>query len=92
MYVFSEKGLEQTKNNTSYDRSNLEVDMTDFKVGDVVKLKSGGPEMTVEGVTDDGQKAICTWFAGNKPDRKAFPFGALREIGKSTGHVGVVRN
>lgn len=39
-----------------------------FKKGDIVKLKSGGPKMTV----DDPMSAIgggtveCQWFAGSK--------------------------
>lgn len=35
-----------------------------FKVGDIVKLKSGGPAMTAQKV--DGGKATCIWF---KDDR-----------------------
>ena len=32
----------------------------DFKVGDVVVLKSGGPKMTIAAVKAD--RAICIWF------------------------------
>lgn len=32
-----------------------------FKIGDVVKLKSGGPDMTVTYTGSDG-KLDCTWF------------------------------
>lgn len=31
-----------------------EIIMAEFKVGDVVKLKSGGPEMTVSETEDEG--------------------------------------
>lgn len=53
-----------------------------FKVGDVVELKSGGPDMTVEDITDDG--VACVWFVyasddtwSNLPDRDVFEAGAL---------------
>ncbi len=41
----------------------------DLKVGDVVQLKSGGPEMTIELIDtfgDDHKKAMCVWFDGAK--------------------------
>jgi uncharacterized protein YodC (DUF2158 family) len=45
----------------------------EFKVGEVVKLRSGGPDMTIEGIgkygmaaTDDSAK--CVWF--EKTNRK----------------------
>lgn len=43
--------------------------MTDFSVGDVVVLKSGGPAMTVDSLHDDfrtGEPLVrCTWFDKN---------------------------
>ncbi len=34
--------------------------MNDFKIGDLVQLKSGGPVMTVTYL--DGDKVHCRWF------------------------------
>lgn len=34
----------------------------DFNVGDIVKLKSGGPNMTVDGSA--GSRYTCVWFDG----------------------------
>ncbi len=34
-----------------------------FKKGDIVKLKSGGPKMTISGF--DHNLAICVWFDDN---------------------------
>jgi uncharacterized protein YodC (DUF2158 family) len=31
-----------------------------FKIGDIVRLKSGSPEMTVNEISLDG--ALCIWF------------------------------
>lgn len=47
------------------------------KVGDVVVLKSGGPDMTV---TEAGREhAICTWFDEKKAVQKGtFPNDSLR--------------
>jgi len=36
--------------------------MGEFKPGDLVCLKSGGPRMTVEGWDEDYQQFLCTWF------------------------------
>jgi uncharacterized protein YodC (DUF2158 family) len=35
-----------------------------FQVGDVVRLKSGGPDMTVQSIDSDG--LYCTWFDDKK--------------------------
>jgi uncharacterized protein YodC (DUF2158 family) len=60
----------------------------EFKIGDVVQLKSGGPEMTVEnivGVTTSKDQSfmyktaghsdgelICKWFSGSKLETGMF--------------------
>ena len=36
--------------------------MPKFKTGDVVRLKSGGPEMTVQNYVPGKTRVICTWF------------------------------
>jgi uncharacterized protein YodC (DUF2158 family) len=48
-----------------------------FKVGDIVQLKSGGPDMTVQ---EDGYPAgniWCQWFGGRKLERGEFPEDSL---------------
>lgn len=32
------------------------------KLGDIVRLKIGGPKMTVEGQSDNGYDVDCVWF------------------------------
>ena len=48
-------------------------DQNKYKIGTIVKLKSGGPEMTVRDVPD-GMTQIyrCQWFAGKKLEIGAF--------------------
>ena len=57
--------------------------MSEFKKGDTVMLKSGGPIMTIEhlgnysysGGPEDGAK--CVWFEGAKPQDKVFDSAVL---------------
>jgi uncharacterized protein YodC (DUF2158 family) len=53
--------------------------MNAFRAGDVVCLKSGGPDMTVERVeTTTGDAAItCVWFVEQTLYRAHFPISAL---------------
>jgi uncharacterized protein YodC (DUF2158 family) len=46
-----------------------------FKSGDIVQLKSGGPTMTVEEI--DGTQANCVWFEGTKHKTGLFELSAL---------------
>ena len=52
-----------------------------FKVGDVVRLKSGGPKMTITAIGDHlgEQKAWCSWFDGTKELKGTFTIGALEK-------------
>jgi uncharacterized protein YodC (DUF2158 family) len=43
-----------------------------FTVGDVVRLKSGGPTMTVQSA-QYADEVVCTWF-GEKNKREFSPF------------------
>lgn len=40
--------------------------MTDFKIGDVVRLNSGGPAMTVASILDNGDTVATIWFDGGE--------------------------
>lgn len=57
--------------------------MPQFKKGDVVQLKSGGPCMTIQDIDDYSQdesgelSASCVWFDGGKPVDRVFPLDTL---------------
>lgn len=52
-----------------------------FAVGDIVKLKSGGPEMTVRTLPDPPRKYYdCQWFAGKKLESGTFPEDSLEAV------------
>ncbi|MGO0628681.1 YodC family protein [Pseudomonas sp. SAR267] len=48
-----------------------------FKVGDLVRIKSGGPVMTVKTVFDQSNSFDCQWFAGKKLEVGRFPSESL---------------
>lgn len=55
---------------------------TDFKAGEVVQLKSGGPKMTVDkvGVWNGVPNADCSWFWDNKMQTGSFPLTSLKHV------------
>jgi uncharacterized protein YodC (DUF2158 family) len=61
--------------------------MADFKLGDTVRLKSGGPIMTVtivgQPLPDRPVYLTCAWFTKNEDEKVAnFPFEALEHAEK----------
>lgn len=51
----------------------------EFKPGDVVRLKSGGPKMTV---TEVGEEVYCEWFDDKKePQGRGFSPTSLKPAG-----------
>lgn len=55
-----------------------------FEVGDIVKLKSGGPDMTIQGKDAFGEDSFhCQWFSGKKLERGSFPTNSLERVSKA---------
>ncbi|WP_281439441.1 YodC family protein [Pseudomonas moorei] len=52
----------------------------EFKIGDIVKLKSGGPDMTVQRWSTLENAYTCQWFAGKKLDHGSFKFESLELV------------
>jgi uncharacterized protein YodC (DUF2158 family) len=50
----------------------------ELKIGDVVRLKSGGPKMTVLG--GNGNHWVCQWFNNAGLDEGAFAAEALELV------------
>ncbi len=59
--------------------------MEEFKVGDVVSLKSGGPDMTIESIPYKRghlvyeTKAVCVWFENKLLKRDVFEVAVLKK-------------
>lgn len=52
-----------------------------FAVGDIVKLNSGGPEMTVQSLPNSTNSHYrCQWFAGKKLESGSFPPDSLELV------------
>ena len=54
--------------------------MSEFKKGDVVRLNSGGPEMTIDTADLVSGKALCRWFVGNKLEQGIFSKVLLEKV------------
>jgi uncharacterized protein YodC (DUF2158 family) len=50
----------------------------DFAVGDIVRLRSGGPVMTVDGA--GGSRFVCNWFEGLILHTAEFDQASLQKI------------
>lgn len=56
-----------------------------YSVGEIVKLKSGGPDMTIRKLTTNMDRQYtgsyeCQWFAGKKLDTGIFPHDSLIKV------------
>ena len=54
--------------------------MAEIKVGDVVELKSGGPDMTVILITAKDLNVKCAWFDGNELKYADFSEDSLKKV------------
>jgi uncharacterized protein YodC (DUF2158 family) len=64
--------------------------MPDFKVGDVVQLKSGGPRMTIANMKSNPAGVLCAWFDEADVKTSRFPAEAL-EAAKKTQKKATVK-
>jgi len=56
--------------------------MEQFKTGDVVELKSGGPKMTIHDLK--GSMATCVWFVGKDKKQDVFDVDMLKKPMRSS--------
>jgi uncharacterized protein YodC (DUF2158 family) len=54
----------------------------DFKIGEVVQLKSGGPLMTVDNINPHDM-INCIWFDLREKKSDVFPAAALKPVDNS---------
>jgi uncharacterized protein YodC (DUF2158 family) len=54
------------------DSLKITTNQNPIKVGDVVVLKSGGPELTVAKCPNLGAVILCNWFAGDTLEQGIF--------------------
>jgi uncharacterized protein YodC (DUF2158 family) len=50
----------------------------DFNVGDQVRVRSGGPLMTIDGTS--GSRYVCVWFANAEFHRDNFDQATLEKV------------
>lgn len=63
------------------DHTTEENPMADgFEKGDVVRLKSGGPKMTVHGEKHRSSQLICVWFDGSERKYASFAPESLKKM------------
>lgn len=53
---------------------------TEVTIGTIVKLKSGGPDMTVKGYSSSQESYVCQWFAGKKLEQGYFRVESLELV------------
>lgn len=53
-----------------------------FEVGDIVKLKAGGPDMAINIFSQYNGGYKCQWFAGKKLEEGYFPADSLELVEK----------
>lgn len=64
-----------------------------FEPGDVVRLKSGGPAMTVShhGTADNADDVMCEWFVGSARSQKVFTAATLEKTTPGVVSSGIRR-
>jgi uncharacterized protein YodC (DUF2158 family) len=54
--------------------------MAQFEVGDVVRLRSGGPKMTIQEVIQIGGNIRCQWFVQGEVRHSVFHPRSLQKL------------
>jgi uncharacterized protein YodC (DUF2158 family) len=63
--------------------------MNTLTIGDVVQLKSGGPQMTICKIDEENSTYKCCWFNGKKVEWASFPLETLLSANETTDYDGI---
>jgi uncharacterized protein YodC (DUF2158 family) len=81
------RAFDPTSKSVAFERRSPfieEISMAAFQIGDVVELKSGSPNMTVEDA-GEGDTVSCVWFDKSEAKRGYFPASTLKKA--NTGYT-----
>lgn len=60
--------------------------MAELQVGEIVRLKSGGPDMTIAGIrSSDPSECRCQWFEGSQVREGWFAVASLVKVDRAGG-------
>jgi uncharacterized protein YodC (DUF2158 family) len=68
----------------------MEVTM-ELKIGSLVRLKSGGPTMTIVDIPDNLEgMVVCAWIWNGEPKQATYPERALEDVSEDKDLEGAI--
>ncbi|RPI19510.1 MAG: DUF2158 domain-containing protein [Ignavibacteriae bacterium] len=64
----------------------MELTSLNFHKGDIVRLKSGSPQMTIQAITNNGL-VDCIWFDKDGKHVESFPVETLEKVDSNESSI-----